>query len=192
MTIKSFKDAAYQAAVAVDAIVEAANYVKSQCATFVEDQPKDILEQLDEGWMLRYHEKHPSNYYAYIDKNLVQVDKPTGKTATKEIGIYQAMAFSQQAYGQMRHTDPLLHKIIGEWRTKWSKYRKNRLTDLINKMKEDTKTEKAAVDAFTKWLSDTVFPNMVKRNKTSHARGDDTAMPDDLLKRKIAAFHAAK
>lgn len=195
MTIKSFKDAAYQAAVAVDSISESASYVVSQCPTFLEDQPKEVLEQLNEGWMLRYNEKHPAKLYMAVDKNLVQVDKPSAKQATKEIGIYAAMSYSQQHYGQLKNTDPLLHKVIGEWRVAWKKYRHNRLADLISKIRELQAPEgspRKPVDAFTMWVEKTMFPNMVKRNKTSKARGDDTAMPDDVLKRKIAAFQAAK
>jgi hypothetical protein len=195
MTIKSFKDAAYQAAVAVDSISESASYVVSQCPTFLEDQPKEVLEQLNEGWMLRYNEKHPAKLYMAVDKNLVQVDKPSAKQATKEIGIYAAMSYSQQHYGQLKNTDPLLHKVIGEWRVAWKKYRHNRLVDLISKIRELQSPEgspRKPVDAFTMWVEKTMFPNMVKRNKTSKARGDDTAMPDDVLKRKIAAFQAAK
>lgn len=195
MTIKSFKDAAYQAAVAVDSISESASYVVSKCPAFLEDQPKEVLEQLNEGWMLRYNEKHPAKLYMAVDKNLVQVDKPSGKQATKEIGIYAAMSYSQQQYGQLKNTDPLLHKVIGEWRVAWKKYRHNRLVDLISKIRELQSPEgspRKPVDAFTIWVEKTMFPNMVKRNKTSKARGDDTAMPDDVLKRKIAAFQATK
>ena len=195
MTIKSFKDAAYQAAVAVDSISESASYVVSQCPTFLDEQPKEVVEQLDEGWMLRYNENNPAKLYMVVDNNLVQVSKPSGKQATKEIGIYAAMSYSQQHYGQLKNTDPLLHKVIGEWRVKWSKYRKNRLTDLLGKIKELQAPEgspRKPVDAFTLWVEKTVFPNMVKRNKTSQARGDDSALPDDVLKRKIAAFNSAK
>ena len=195
MTIKSFKDAAYQAAVAVDSISESASYVVSQCPTFLEDQPKEVMEQLDEGWMLRYNEKHPAKLYMVVDNNLVQVSKPSGKQATKEIGIYAAMSYSQQHYGQLKNSDPLLHKILGEWRLAWKKYRFNRMKDLTNKIKELQSPDgspRKPVDAFTLWVEKKVFPDMVKRNKTSQARGDDTALPDDVLKRKIAAFNSAK
>ena len=193
MVIKSFTDAAYQAATAVVSIEQAAQYVVNKCPTFVDDQPDDVMAELDKGWILKFNELNPSKYYAVVDKNLVQVDKQSGKQSTKEIGVHFAMSFSQQAFGQLKNDDPLLHGVIKVWRDKWKKYRFNRRADLINAIKglDDTPRERKAVDAFTKWLSEKVFPDMVKRNKVSHGRGDDTAMPDDVLKRKIAAFNSA-
>lgn len=194
MVIKSYKDAAYQAATAVVSLDEAAKFIAVKCPTFVDDQPKDVMQELDDGWMVKFNELNPAKFYAVVDKNLVQVDKPSGKQSTKEIGVHFAMSFSQQAFGQLKNDDPLLHGVIKAWRDKWKKYRSNRKNDIIRAIKglDATTRERKPVDAFTLWLSDTVFPNMVKRNKVSQGRGDDTAMPDDLLKRKIAAFHATK
>lgn len=194
MTIKSFKDAAYQAATAVVSIEEAASYVYAKCPTFVDDQPKDVMAELDEGWMLKFNELKPAKFYAVMDKNLVQVDKPSGKVSTKEIGVYQAFGYSQQAFGQLKNDDPQMHRVIKEWRDAFNKYRSNRKADIISAIKRLTEgpRERKPVDAFTKWITESVFPAMVKRNKVSHGRGDDTAMSDDLLKRKIAAFMSAK
>ena len=194
MIIKSYKDAAYQAATAVVSLDEAAKFIAAKCPTFVDAQPDDVMAELDAGWLVKFNELKPAEFYAVIDKNLVKVDKPSGKVATKEIGVYQAMAYSQQAFGQLKNDDPLLHGVIKVWRDKWKKYRSNRKGDIIRAIKglSDAPRERAPVDAFTKWLTENVFPNMVKRNKVSQGRGDDTAMPDDLLKRKIAAFHSVK
>jgi hypothetical protein len=194
MIIKSYKDAAYQAATAVVSLEEAAKYIAAQCPNFVDAQPDDVMAELDAGWLVKFNELKPAKFYMVVDKNLVQVDKPSGKAATKEIGVYQAMAYSQQAFGQLKNDDPLLHGVIKVWRDAWKKYRSNRKGDIIRAIKNlnDAPRERAPVDAFTKWLTENVFPNMVKRNKVSQGRGDDTAMPDDLLKRKIAAFKSAK
>lgn len=194
MIIKSYKDAAYQAATAVVSLEEAAKYIHAKCPTFVDEQPDDIMGELDSGWILKFNELHPAKFYAVVDKNLVEVEKPNGKVSTKEIGVHQAMAYSQQAFGQLKNDDPLLHGVIKVWRNKWKKYRHNRKGDILRAIKglDNAPRERAPVDAFTKWLSDKVFPDMVKRNKVSQGRGDDTAMKDDVLKRKIAAFHATK
>jgi hypothetical protein len=195
MTIKSFKDAAYQAAKAVDSIEEAAKFVYAKCPTVLDSMPDDVKSELDDGWMLRHHEKYPEKTYVRVDGNLVI---PSGKAPEKAekvtVSVYTAMAYSQQAFGQLRNTDPALHGLISERRIKWKKYRGNRLGDLFSAIREmlgdDTKSTKAAVDDFAVYIVKHLDAAKT-RCKNAISRGDTTA-DLALLERQLAAFWSTK
>ena len=57
--IKSYRDAAYSAALATDTVVDSAKFVHGQCPTFLDDAPEEVVNELNEGFMLRYSETHP-------------------------------------------------------------------------------------------------------------------------------------
>jgi len=195
MTIKSYKDAAYQAAKAVDSIEEAAKFDFAKCPTVLDSMPDDVKSELDEGWMLRHHEKYPEQTYIRVDGNLVL---PSGKVPEKAekvtVSIYTAMAYSQQAFGQLRNTDPQLHGLVKIRRDKWKKYRGNRLGDLFSAIREmlgdDTKSPKAATDDFAVYIVKHLDAAKT-RCKNAISRGDTTA-DLALLDRQLAAFWATK
>jgi hypothetical protein len=193
---KSLKDAAYQAARSIEGVESAARYVRSVCPTFADDQPADVMGELDAGWMLRFSELRPVDTYFYTDdrKNLVKGDPPKG-AASIEVGIFYAMSFTPQAYGQLKNTDPCLHSVLAPIRTDFSKYRSNRKGDLIRLIRKQEKAEsgevaRAPTKSFESYLNDTL-DNLVTRCKNAKARGDDTADLTLLVKR-IAAFKSAK
>ena len=193
-TIKSYKDAAFQAAKANDSLSDAARFVFEKCPTILDGIPDDVLTDLNEGWMLRYGEKHPEQIYIRVDGNLVL---PSGKVPEKAekvgVSIYSAMSYSQQAFGQLKNTDPALHGVIKAKRDAWSKYRKNRQTDLLRAIRElvsgDSRT-RVATDDFAVYIVKHL-ENAVTRCKNASARGDATAdLP--LLERQIKAFWSTK
>jgi hypothetical protein len=117
--IKSYRDAAYSAALATDTVVDSAKFVHGQCPTFLDDAPEEVVNELNEGFMLRYSETHPSKTYCRIDGNVVENAKGKEKI---EVSIYFAMSYTAQAFGALRNEDPQMHAIIKGWRDAWSKY----------------------------------------------------------------------
>jgi hypothetical protein len=193
---KSFKDAAYTAARSIEGVANAAKFVRTLCPDFVTTQPPEVMEELTAGWMLRYSELHPVETYFYTDdrRNLVKGEAPKG-AASIEVGIFYAMSFTPQAYGQLKNTDPCLHSVLAVHRTDFSKYRSNRKADLVSQIRKQEKAEsgevaRAPTKSFDMVVVDTL-DNLVTRCRNAKARGDDTANLD-LLVRQIAAFKSAK
>jgi len=189
MVLKSAKDAAYLAAKASDTIADSAKFIYSLCPTFLEEIPEDLGNEIDAGLMLRKSEIRPAKVYSRIDGNLVESAKGKDKV---EVTIFYAMSFTPQAFGALRNDDPMLHKIVKDWRDDWSKYRSNRLGDLKRAVRDliEGPRKRGTTTAFAKYAADTL-DNMVTRGKNAKARGDDT-VDLDLLNRQIAAFKAVK
>ena len=192
--IKSHKDAAYQAAKANDALQDAAKFVFEKCPTVLDGMPDDVRADLNEGWMLRYSEKHPEQVYVRVDGHLVL---PSGKVPEKaekvQVSVFSAMSYSQQMFGQLKNSDPGLHGVIKTVRDAWIKYRGNREKDLLRAIRElqtgGVKTRKPTDDfvVFIAKHMDTARD----RCKTAASRGDATA-DLSLLDRQIAAFWSVK
>ena len=196
---KSLKDAAYQAARSIEGVEASARYVLSQCPTFSTEQPEEVMEQLDSGWLLRHSELNPPKVYFLSPDGKNWVLPSDGvvpeKSAKKEIGVVFAMSFTPQAFGTLKNTDSALYQILLPIRTAWSKYKSNRKGDLIRQIKKIEREQSGEVvrqpsKAFEEYLADTLS-NMITRCKNAKARGDDTANLD-LLNRRIAAFKSAK
>ena len=197
---KSLKDAAYQAARSIEGVESAARYIRSLCPSFADDQPAEVMEQLEAGWLLRYSELNPAKmFYLSSDGKLwVQSDDVAAipeKAAKREIGIIFAMSYTPQAYGTLKNTDPSLHSILKPLRDAFSKYRSNRKGDIIRYIRkaeraESGEVQRAATKAFADYCQD-VLSNLVTRCKNAKARGDDSANLE-LLNRQIAAFKGVK
>jgi len=188
-TLKSYRDAAYSAALATDTVVDSARFVYEHCPTFLVDAPEEVVSELDDGWMLRFSEKHPAKTYSRIDGNVVENAKGKEKI---EVSIYFAMSYTAQAFGALRSEDPQMHSIVKGWRDAWSKYRSNRMGDLkreIKRLVEGPRT-RTPTKLFAEVVGD-VLDGLVTRCKNAKARGDDTA-DLDLLHRQVAAFKSAK
>ena len=169
-TVQSFKDAAYQSAVSGERTASIARYVLDNCPTFLDDVPKEIKAQLDEGFALRWQELNPAKKYT--------VDYVPSDTGNIEVSLAFCMSYSQQAFGQMKNEDPVKHSLIKDVRDRFNKYRSNRLADLktaVRRIANEGKTSKRdQAKLYDKWLEDT-FDTMKARAKTATARGDDTA-----------------
>lgn len=197
---KSLKDAAYQAARSIEGVESAAKYIRTLCPTFADDQPAEVMEQLDAGWLLRFSELNPVKMFYLTDDGKTWVELAQGaaapeKAAKREIGVIFAMSYTPQAYGTLKNTDPSLHAIMKPLRDAFSKYRSNRKGDIIRYIRKAERMEsgenpRAATKAFADFVSDTLS-NLVTRCKNAKARGDDTANLD-LLNKQIAAFKGAK
>lgn len=196
---KSLKDAAYQAARSIEGVESSARFVLSVCPTFITEQPTEVMEQLDEGWILRNSELNPPKIYFLSPDGRNWVLPSDGvvpeKAAKKEIGVHFAMSFTPQAFGTLKNTDPALYQILLPIRTAVSKYKSNRKADLIRQMKKIEREQSGEVlrhptKAFAEYVTDTLS-TMITRCKNAKARGDDSANLD-LLNRQIAAFKSAK
>ena len=117
-SIKSMKDAGYQSATAGERLSAVAQYVLSECPTFLDSCPDEVKAELTDGWAVRWQELNPAVSY-----NAEWV--PVEKGGEVSVTLAYAMSFSQQAYGQLRNSDPQRHKVIGDVRTRFSKYCSN-------------------------------------------------------------------
>lgn len=196
---KSYKDAAYQAARSIEGVEAAARFVRASCPGFADDQPAEVMEQLDAGWLLRYSELNPAKMFYLSGDGKLWVEAAEGaapeKAAKREVGIIFAMSYTPQAYGTLKNTDPSLHSILKPLRDAFSKYRSNRKGDIIRYIRKAERAEsgenpRAATKAFADYCQD-VLSNLVTRCKNAKARGDDSANLD-LLNRQIAAFKGVK
>ena len=185
LSVLSFKDAAYQSAISGERSASVARFVYEKCPTFLDEIPKEIKTQLDEGFALRWQEINPAVKYT--------ADWVPTETGGHEITLAYCLSYSQQAFGQMKNEDPVKHSIIKQVRDAFSKYRSNRLADLrtaVRRVANEGKTKtKAPTKHFDAWLSD-LFDDMKSRCKTATARGDDTAN-EVKLRVAIDAFNKA-
>jgi len=167
-TMASFKDAGYQSALAAEHLSAVAQYVVEQCPTIVEDCPKEVRDQLDAGWALRWQEINPSVTY-----NTEWIPMPNGGN---ELTLAYAMSFSQQAFGQLKAENPVQHGVIKGVRDAWNKYRSNKMKALINAIKglNPATRERAASDNFAQYVVK-AMDTMKTRCKNAVARGDDSA-----------------
>lgn len=184
-SVSSFKDAAYQSAVSGERTASIARYVLDNCPTFLDEVPKEIKAQLDDGFALRWQEINPAKKYT--------TDYVPSDTGNIEVTLAFCLSYSQQAFGQMKNEDPVKHSIIKDVRDKFNKYRSNRLSDLktaVRRIANEGKTStRQQAKHYDKWLEDT-FDTMKARAKTATARGDDTAH-EAKLRVAIDAFWKA-
>ena len=182
-SVSSFKDAAYQSAVSGERSASVARWVYEHCSTFLDEVPKEVKAQLDEGFALRWQELNKAVKYT--------TDWVPSDEGNIEVTLAYCMSYSQQAFGQLKNEDPIKHSIIKGVRDAFSKYRSNRLTDLrtaVRRIANEGKTAtKAPTKHFDTYIED-VFSTMKARCKTATARGDATA--DEVkLRMAIDAFY---
>ena len=182
-SVSSFKDAAYQSAVSGERSASVARWVFDHCPTFLDDVPKEIKAQLDDGFALRWQELNKAVKYT--------TDYVPSDEGNIEVTLAFCLSYSQQAFGQLKNEDPVKHSIIKGVRDSFSKYKSNRLSDLrtaVRRIANEGKTAtKAPTKHFDEYIKDT-FDTMKARCKTATARGDTTA--DEVkLRMAIDAFY---
>jgi hypothetical protein len=170
VSVTSFKDAGYQSAVNSERSINIARFVVEQCPNFLDDIPKEIKAELDAGFALRWQEINPAKTY-----NAEWIPDTNGKNL---VTLDFCMSYSQQAFGQMRNENPALHKIIGDIRTKFNKYRHNKTAELktaVRKLLNEGKTStREQAKAFDEWVNG-ALDSIKARAKTAEARSDATA-----------------
>jgi hypothetical protein len=178
----SMKDAGYKSARGTETIAMVARYVQTQFPDFLDKQTDEAIEGLSSGWALRFQELHVP--VAYSSEWLPMKDG--GNVATLPF----ALAYSQQAFGQLRSTEPRKHAIVKDLRDTFSKYRSNQLKAILTAMRQLNPIAKVrAVTAnFDQWAVK-ALKVITDRATTAVSRGDTTAHVEKV-KRCNAAWLA--
>jgi hypothetical protein len=168
MVVKSFKDAAILSATISERMATVAQFIVTNCPTFLDDVPKEVKAELTEGWAVRWQELNPATEFSpeWIPK------KSGGFIAT----LAFAMSYSQQAFGQLKNEDPVKHGVIKDIRDKFNKYCSNRMKDLkkaVRDLNPETRTRTQS-DNFATYIEKTM-DNIKTRCKNAVARDDATA-----------------
>ena len=169
LAISSLKDAGYQSAAAGERMEIIARFVVEKCPTFLDEVPTEVKAELQEGWAVRWQELNPAKHYS---ADWVPVES----NGTYEASLAFALSYSQQAFGRLRTDDPLRHKVVGEIRTKFSKYCHNRMADLQTAVRRlnPTSRQRSDTDDFNVWVNK-ALDNIITRCRNASARGDATA-----------------
>jgi hypothetical protein len=176
VTPRSFKDAGYQTATLGEGRKVIAQYVLEQCPTFLDTVPDEVKAELFAGFQLRHYELTGNKTYRMGDTGALIPDPDGGI----EVNTNVAMAYTSQAFGQLRKDDPALHGLIEVSRKAFSKYASNCMADLRSACKRlltaDQPRERAVNKGFNQAVTD-AFDGLDKRAKVAQARGDDSADP---------------
>ena len=192
------RDMGYKQAKYSDHAPVFARYAKDKGITSdsISDENKT---ELFSGYGAQYNVLHPAHVYLKDNEDnyipLGEAKAPEGRE-TVTIGTDVAMAYTTHAFGQLKSTRPNYHGIVKAWRDEFSKYAHNKLTELqknIAKLDGTAKERTRAVNLeFKAYLFDAkkgVIDAIKTRNKNARSKGDGTAVPDDVLKEAIDAFH---
>lgn len=182
--VTSMKDAGYQSAVGAERIASVARYVYAQCPNFTNEVSDEVKTQLRAGWALRWQELNPA--VAYTE------DWVPSEKGSHVMTVDVCFSYSQQAFGQLKESDPVKHGVIKGVRDTFNKYASNRMADLksaVRKIENEGKPKvKAPTKSFGTFVEDT-FKTLKARAKTAIARGDDTAPNEVQLRIAIDAFY---
>ena len=185
-TPANFKDAAYKAVLAGESLNAVARWINEKCPTFLDEVPATIKDELKAGFALRWQELNPAQTY----DSVTWIPKENGNTL---MTLDYCQSYSQQAFGQLKTDQPVLHGIIGPIRTKFNKFVSNKMSDIsreVRKVQNEGKPrERQQAKGFMKYLDDT-FADMKKRCKTAKSRNDEQAVDEVKLRMAIDAFYA--
>lgn len=183
----SIADMGYKQAVTGDTLRTMALYALDKIVGFPEEISKTDKATLFAGYQMRFNENNPKVEYVMVDGHYVIFDglddkqKKLAKDLERVfIGVDFAMSFSQQAFGSIKDTEPAKHRIIKEWRDKFSDYAGNKLRKLVSEAKAVIKErnnetrERGATKAFDVRVSE-VLDDLKSKCKTASSRGDPTA-----------------
>lgn len=179
--IRSLKDAGYQSAKSREGSVSSAEYVFKMYPSFHETQPDEAVDQLVEGFKLRFYEfskEYRGDKFYKMDGE-TPIPVPEGTAGATMVNVNVAMAYTQQAYGKLKDTNPGLHKALKGIRDGFNKYKSENLKTIIRQCRILAKPEGAARGATKGFLEalNAMFESYDKRVKSAKDRGDATADP---------------
>lgn len=173
---RSLKDAGYQTARLGEGRKVIAQFVLTQCPSFLTDCPAEVKSELYAGFQMRANELWGSKTYRVGDTGAL-IEDANGNI---NIDVNVAMTYTGQAFGKLKDENPALHGIIGKWRTEFSKYASNAMADIKSACRSILSAEKprerSANKAFTEAVT-SMFEALDKRAKVAQGRGDDSADP---------------
>ena len=175
----SMKDAGYKFVQGLESIESIARWVLTQEPTFIDKRSEETVNGLESGWALRWQEKH--NPVEYDSEYLPKVGG--GFIAT----LAFAMSYSQQAYGQLRVSEPKKYGVIKGIREAWLDYRLAKMKALIAACKGLDKTPKAKAPnaAFAVW-AEAQLVAIAARCTTAVSRGDVSAQAEKVKRANTA------
>jgi hypothetical protein len=184
VNVTSMKEAGYQSAISDERKDSVARYVYAQCPNFTNEVSDEVKTQLRAGWALRWQELNPAKSY---NDSWVPVEN-----GSYVMTVDVCFSYSQQAFGQLKESDPVKHGVIKGVRDAFNKYCFNRMADLktaVRKVENEGKPKvKAPTKGFTQYIDET-FKSVKARAKTAKARGDDSAPDEVKLRMAIDAFN---
>lgn len=185
----NLKQIAYQQATNKDNERSLARQVYEAYPNFDEEVADEVKAELFAGYQLRVAENQPKIDQRFIIEsgNYIPVDVAKFEASKGEKyhrTVSNIMAYTPQAFGALRQSNPQLHSLIKAERDQVNKYCSNRLADLKKAIKAIKNEGVAKVRGATKTFAETVKDTMdglKKKCANAKARGDDSANEKKLI-----------
>jgi hypothetical protein len=189
MTTLNLKQIGYQQATNKDNERVLARSVYEAYPNFDEEVADEPKAELFAGYQLRVAENQPKIDQRFIVEsgNYLPVDKlafDNHKGEKYHRTVSNIMAYTPQAFGALRQSNPQLHSLIKAERDSVSKYCSNRLADLKKAIHAIKNEGVARVRGATKTFAETVketLDGLKKKCANAKARGDDSANDKKLV-----------
>ena len=189
MTTLNLKQLGYQQATNKDNERVLARSVYEVYPNFDEEVADEPKAELFAGYQLRVAENQPKIDQRFIVEsgNYIPVDVAKFEAFKGEKyhrTVANIMAYTPQAFGALRQSNPQLHSLIKAERDSVSKYCSNRLADLKKAIKaiknEGVERARGATKSFAETVKDTM-DGLKKKCANAKARGDDSANDKKLI-----------
>ena len=189
MKALNLKQIAYQQASFADNLKGLARSVYEAYPNLDDEVADEVKADLFAGYQLRVAENQSSidQHFIVESGNYLPVEKlafDNHKGEKYHRTVANIMAYTPQAFGALRQSNPQLHAVIKSERDSVSKYCSNRLADLkkaIHAIKNEGKTrERGATKSFAETVKDTM-DGLKKKCTNAKARVDETADEKKLV-----------
>ena len=189
MKALNLKQIGYQQATNKDNERSLARTVYEAYPNFDDEVADEVKAELFAGYQLRVAENQPSidQHFIVESGNYLPVEKLAFEKHEGEKyhrTVANIMAYTPQAFGALRQSNPQLHSLIKAERDSVSKYCSNRLNDLKKAIKaiknEGVARERGATKSFAETVKDTM-DTLKKKCANAKARGDDSANEKKLI-----------
>ena len=189
MKTLNLKQIAYQQASFADNLKGLARSVYESYPNLDDEVADEVKADLFAGYQLRVAENQPKidQHFIVESGNFLPVEKlafDNHKGEKYHRTVANIMAYTPQAFGALRQSNPQLHAVIKAERDSVSKYCSNRLADLKKAIHAIKNEGVARVRGATKTFAETVKDTMdglKKKCANAKARGDDTANDKKLI-----------
>jgi hypothetical protein len=189
MKTLNLKQIAYQQASFADNLKGLARSVYEAYPNLDDEVADEVKADLFAGYQLRVAENQSSidQHFIVESGNYLPVEKlafDNHKGEKYHRTVANIMAYTPQAFGALRQSNPQLHSLIKAERDSVSKYCSNRLADLKKAIKaiknEGVERVRGATKTFAETVKDTM-DGLKKKCANAKARGDDSANDKKLI-----------
>jgi hypothetical protein len=189
MKTLNMKQIGYQQASFADSLKSLARQVHETLPNFDQEVSDEVKADLNLGYQLRIAENQPKikQHYVIENGNYLPVDEVKFKEFKGEKymrSVENIMAYTPQAFGALRTSNPQLHSILKEPRDAISKYCSNTLNALkkaVREIKNEGKPrERGATRTFAETVKETM-DGLKKKCANAKARVDETADEKKLI-----------